>query len=190
MFICRVVLMVVLATSGAAMAQGTDGAGIDPTAGKGSVRNNVYTNPFFGFTYTIPKDWKVIRGPEQISKQGGCPKDQCVLLEVQSHTGTGRVEIKAVQLRPGGTAKEIVQKFAGQEETYGMKAAGPQGESQGGSLKLSRADYQSPDPSAPVFETLVVTTAKGNALLFTILSDSQNLRTELTSGITGTEEAK
>ncbi len=183
MSIHRSVLMFVLITAGVVMAQQAGNTGLDPLAGNGVVRNNQYTNTYYNFSYKFPASWKVMRGPDAIAQEGGCAKDNCTLLMLQPEKGSGRIEIHAMPLAPGTTAKDVLQKAGAQEESYGMKPEGAASEFDSGGLKLQRLDYKSQVGDSEILETLMATSIKGDALLFTILTDSRGSLNDLVAGV-------
>jgi len=185
MRIFRSASMLLLVVAGLAMAQDAATSGVDPMAGNGSIQNNLYTNSYFGFTYKFPTTWKVLRGPDTVAQTGGCGSADCRLLVLEAQKGTGRVEIRAVPLPQGTTARAVLEKAAAREEAMGLKPVGAVSESESGGWKFYRVDYKSVVSGRDILESLLVTEAKSNALVITVLTDSRNTLNELASGMTG-----
>ncbi|MGE0406085.1 MAG: hypothetical protein AB7O65_07290 [Candidatus Korobacteraceae bacterium] len=186
MNVYRSILFVVLA-AGIAVAQGK--AGIDPMAGNGAVRNDLYTNTHYGFTFKFPTTWKIVLGPDSIAAQGGCAGEQCRLLTIQAQSGIGRVEIVARDLPAGTTARDQLAKMAEMERAMGFQGGDAPVESAAGEWKLQRVDLQSTTSNGDILETLMATEAKGDAIFITILTNSRDTLGQLTSAMQATSVA-
>jgi hypothetical protein len=171
-----------------AMAQSSGSSGVDPMAGTGMVRNNVYTNTFFGFSYKFPTTWKVLRGPDNIAQAGGCGQSACTLLALQAESGVGRLELKALPLA-GASPRDVLQKAAAQEEALGLKPTSSMSEFQSGGWTFYRLDYEGKVSRGELLESLVATSSRGSALLITVITDSRKVLQELAGSITVGEGA-
>jgi hypothetical protein len=161
-------------------------------AGTGDISNNTYTSTFYGFTFQVPSKWKVLLGPSSVAAQGGCSGDQCRLLALQAPTGIGRVTIDTHALPAGTTAKDMLAKAAAKEQQMGFAPVAGATESSTGAIKVYRQDLKTDGGSAgQILETLMAAEAKGNAIMITILTDSRDTLSQLTSGLqTGDVAAK
>lgn len=147
---------------------------------------NVYTNTYYKFTYKFPAKWKVMRGPDNIARDGGCARNECRLLMLQLENGTGRVEIRAVPLESGVTPEALLQKAATQEASFGLKPVGEVQQTEARGWKMQRLDLKSKVGDKDMLETLITTSARGSALFITILTDSRGALNDLASGMTPT----
>jgi hypothetical protein len=182
MFSCRSVLCLLLLAGAFAAAQESGAAGLDPMAGTGEIRNDLYTNTYYGFSFRFPTTWKVLLGPDSIAALGGCGKEQCRLLALQAQKGIGRVLIDA---RPvsAGSARDLLTKTAEQEQSMGFQPAGAIAETASGSLKLYRQDFRTEGAAGEILETLMATETKGSTILITILTDSRSTLDQLASAL-------
>ncbi len=184
MFTCRSVVFLLLLSAMFAVAQENGAAGIDPMAGTGAIKNDVYTNTYFGFNFQFPNSWKVLLGPDAVAAQGGCAKDTCRILALQSPKGIGRVTIDVHALPAGSTAQELLATAAKREESSGFQAAGATTEPTSGNLKFYRQDLSTDNGSGgQILETLLVTQDKGTAIMVTILTDSHDTLNQLASAL-------
>jgi hypothetical protein len=111
---------------------------------------------------------------------------------LQAQKGPGRVEIRALPLPAGASAQNVFAKVVQQEQSMGMNPAGSPTEFESGGLKFQRADFRNTVSSGELLETVLATTAKGNAIIITILTDSRGSMNDLAGGFGsgGVEAAK
>jgi hypothetical protein len=193
MFTCRSVVLLLLLSVTFAVAQEKGAAGIDPMAGTGAIKGNVYTNTYFGFTFPVPANWRVLLGPDSIAAQGGCGKTQCRVLALQADKGIGRVTIDVHPIPAGGNAQALLTKAAEGEQAMGFQAAGAVQEPTSAGLKFYRQDLTTDGGSGgQILETLMAAQAKGDAVMITILTDSHDTLNQLASGVqsAGVADAK
>ena len=157
-----------------------------PAIDAGSIRDGVYRNPTFGFSYEIPFGW-VDRTSDM--QEGSVPGKSHTLLAVFERppeaTGAGVnssviIVVESASSYPG--LKRAVDYFGPLTEVVtskGFKVTEEPYEFVFGLKQLVRGDFSKQTERATIFQSSFVTLEKGNLVSFTFISGNQDETDEL-----------
>jgi hypothetical protein len=160
--------------------------GSSSTGALGELRNNIYRNPFLGFTCKVPYGWvertAQMRDPDDSGKS-------LVLLavfehppEVSASTINSAVVIAAEKISAYTGLKTAADYLGPIDELATRKGFHPESdpyEFQVGQKQLPRADFSKARGSLTMYQTSLVTLEKGYALSFTFVGGSKDEIEEL-----------
>jgi hypothetical protein len=154
----------------------------------GEVKNGVYHNPFFGFSYKIPFGW-VDRSKEM--RQADDPARSLLLLsiferppEATGSTINSAVVIAAENLSSFSGVKTSTDYFASiteLAEAKGFKIVNEPHSNSIGTKQLIRGDFSKPRGTMMMYQSSLVALEKGYALSFTFIGGREDEVQELTS---------
>jgi hypothetical protein len=147
----------------------------------GSLAESIYTSTYFGFTFTFPKGWIVVSGPEDKDCQSGCP-----LLGVRApdYPDGGKiiVSVDEVGRMPTGTSgRDYLDLLHSSTVRTGGKALTDLIETTRQGRTFYRRDYyvDVKGIGRGWYQSLVVITLKKSAIWFMITAGSQQKLTKL-----------
>jgi hypothetical protein len=148
--------------------------------GAGEIKNGVYHNPFFGFSYKVPFGW-VDRTKEMREPDG--QGQSLVLLsvferppEATGSTINSAVVIAAEKLSPSLGVKTAADYFASLKEVAKAKEFKALNEAylfSIGAKQLVRGDFSKPRGTLTMYQSSLATIEKGFALSFTLIGGSE-----------------
>jgi hypothetical protein len=161
--------------------QGQDTARARSAPSSGEIKNGIYHNPFFGFSYKIPFGWvdrtKEMREPDDQAKS-------LVLLsiferppEATGNTINSAVAIAAEKLSSFSGIKTATDYFVSIKElaeAKGFKAINEPYADPIGSNQLIRGDFSKPRGTVTMYQSSLASLGKGYALSYTFIAGSED----------------
>jgi hypothetical protein len=163
-----------------------------PNAAAGSIAQNRYRNPYFGFSYEIPFGWvertAEMQEDDSSNKAGSASAGKLLLAiferppEVSGDGVNSAVIIAAESAKSYPGLKAAVDYFAPLEEVTtakGFKVVNQPYEFSVGSKKVAREDFSKEVGKITVLQSSLVVLEKGYVVSFTFIDDSENEAEEL-----------
>jgi hypothetical protein len=156
-----------------------------PVVDAGAIRDGVYRNPAFGFSFKLPYGW-VDRTADMQDDSGDASRSRLLLAtferppEATGDTINSAVVIAAEPLSAGTkTAAGYFESLSALTTAQGFQAKEEPGEFLLGATRLVRGDFSKARGSLTMYQTSLVMLEKGYAISFTFIAGSTDDVSEL-----------
>jgi hypothetical protein len=151
-----------------------------PVVDAGAIRDGVYRNPAFGFSYKLPYGW-VDRTAEMQDDSAGASRSRVLLAIFErppQATGDSINSAVVIASEPlfGGTktAAGYFESLSALTTAKGFQAKEEPGEFLVGTTRLVRGDFSKARGTLTMYQTSLVMLEKGYAISFTFIGGSAN----------------
>jgi len=178
-FVTAVALLLPSSAQDSPGARNTARASTNPD--NGQIKNGIYYNPFFGFSYKLPFGW--VDRTKEMREPDDQPKSLVLLSiferppEATGSTINSAVVIAAEKLSSFSGVKTAADYFGSIKELAEAKGFKATNEPYADSIdtkQLVRGDFSKPRGAVAMYQTSLATIEKGYALSFTFIGGSQD----------------